>query len=439
MYIAKEITTSIKDKNTIPCFGVGKIATCFLSQLDSIVHSTTDNLCMIGIFGQWGRGKTYFWNQVKAQISERQDCEKHTRKERKQHIHYDIVEFNAWKYQDTPALWAHLYKTMCNSAPKWIYVRYILRLWGTWKRILYILLALGIVFCAVNAVLSYVNALIPTIVTLIAFFIKQAVDICKQGKQLIPQDIWRRKYDEHLGAQNELELALEKMFRVWICKTKVDNHKIILYIDDIDRCDENKMINILDSLRTILENPIIQNGLIVICSLDRDRVVSALQKKYNREAYNLHRDIITEQLDKLFLFSVGLPKLDVSQQQRFVRCLYDETAMDSDILPYSTTRAERSLHYSVSGTQHDLPISEKVIADWLQVLVSHAQNYYLTPRKLRIIYYRLLFASSIMADENEISFTEQLAQSIFNQSICRDEKISINESFSDILEIVVPY
>ena len=131
MYIAKEITTSIKDKNTIPCFGVGKIATCFLLQLDSIAQSTTDNLCMIGIFGQWGRGKTYFWNHVKAQISDRQDGKKHTRKERKQHIHYDIVEFNAWKYQDTPALWAHLYKTMCNSAPKWIYVRYILKLWRT--------------------------------------------------------------------------------------------------------------------------------------------------------------------------------------------------------------------------------------------------------------------------------------------------------------------
>lgn len=437
MYIAKEITTSIKDKNTIPCFGVGKIATCFLLQLDSIAQSTTDNLCMIGIFGQWGRGKTYFWNHVKAQISDRQDGKKHTRKERKQHIHYDIVEFNAWKYQDTPALWAHLYKTMCNSAPKWIYVRYILKLWRTWKKILYILFGLGIVFCAVNAVLSYMNALIPAIATLIAFLIKQVVDICKQGKQLIPQDIWRRKYDEHLGAQNELELALEKLFRVWICKTKVDNHKIILYIDDIDRCDENKMINILDSLRTILENSIIQQRLIVICSLDQDRVVSALQQQYNNETRGSHRDVVTEQLDKLFLFGIGLPQLDDSQQQRFVRCLSNNISEKQDNFTYSLARPIKAIDPDM---ETEIPVTECEIAQWLQSFIESNKKNSLTPRTIRVIYYRLLFASSLISTmEEEPYMTEALAHQIFNRSIQQDKEIHLNECCSDILEIVVPY
>lgn len=438
MYTAQKLTTSIKDKNTIPCFGVGKIASCFLSQLDSIAKSTTDNLCMIGIFGQWGRGKTYFWNQVKAQISDRQDSKKHTRKERKQHIHYDIVEFNAWKYQDTPALWAYLYEIIYKRSNWFAKSRLFCKQTHLLFNLCVILICIIVVICIlVFSHFQFFWKFLFSGTSTIAIIYK-IVDSVEHTLNYFSNIQNHSRYKNILGVQNEIEDSLSNLLSKWICK-HTERRKVILYIDDIDRCNEDKMINILDSLRTILEKPIIQKRLIVICSLDRDRVVSALQKKYNREAYKLHRDIITEQLDKLFLFSVGLPKLDVSQQQRFVRCLHDETSMDSDLRPYSTYRTERSLHYSVIGAQQDLPISEKVIVHWLQLFVSQTPNYYLTPRKLRIIYYRLLFASSIMADENELSFTEQLAQSIFNQSICRDEKISINEYGSDILEIVVPY
>lgn len=396
---------------------------------------------MIGIFGQWGRGKTYFWNQVKAQISDRQKCNKCKLRKRKKSIHYDIVEFNAWKYQDTPALWAYLYETMYGEGRWW--VRLINRLYQI-KKYTSLYSSLLVICMCIIAILFVRHSNMTLFYKWIlsgASGLAIIVDIMQYINQIHQYLLYinrRCGFKDILGVQNEIEDSLSNLLSIWICK-HTERRKVILYIDDIDRCNEDKMINILDSLRTILENPIIQQRLIVICSLDQDRVAFALQKKYNREAYNLHRDIITEQLDKLFLFSVGLPKLDVSQQQRFVRCLYDETSMDSDLRPYSTYRTERSLHYSVIGTQQDLPISEQVIVYWLQLFVSQTPNYYLTPRKLRIIYYRLLFASSIMADENEISFTEQLAQSIFNQSICRDEKISINESFSDILEIVVPY
>lgn len=438
MYIAKEITTSIKDKNTIPCFGVGKIASCFLSQLDSIAQSTIDNLCMIGIFGQWGRGKTYFWNQVKAQISDRQKCNKCKLRKRKKSIHYDIVEFNAWKYQNTPALWAYLYEIIYKRSNWFTKSCLFCKQTHILTNLCVILICIIVVICMlVFSHFQFFWKFLFSGTSTIAIIYK-IVDSVEYTLNYFSNIQNHSRYKNILSVQNEIEDSLSNLLSKWICK-HTERRKVILYIDDIDRCNEDKMINILDSLRTILENSIIQKRLIVICSLDQDRVAFALQKKYNREAYNLRRDIITEQLDKLFLFSVGLPKLDVSQQQRFVRCLYDETVVDSDAIPYSATRAEKSLHYSATRTQQDLPISEEVIANWLQLFVLQTPNYYLTPRKLRIIYYRLLFASSVMADENEVFFTKQLAQNIFNQSIRKDRHISINESFSDILEIVVPY
>jgi hypothetical protein len=426
MYIAKNIIKPIKDQNMHPCFGVKKIATCLLSQIDNISQSENDELCMVGILGQWGRGKTYLWNQVKSCIKNRQ-CNKNTDKE--QNIYYDVVEFNAWKYQNTPALWAYLYKIVCASAPKCVYIKYILRLWRTWES-LCVLFVLLVICCQFFACVFF-----PAVTSVLSLL--QFIDIWHQGKELIPTGIWNRQYDKYLGIQNELEKKLEKLLSVWIKNPGTNKRRVVLYVDDIDRCDEEKMVCILDALRTILENPTIRKRLIVICNLDQNRVISALQCKYNKQI-DLHRNVITEQLDKLFIFSVGLPKLDVSQQQRFLQCLYDNVSDITDEHPYSTNRPERSL-YALDSKQQDSPINEKIIIEWLQKFVEQKKNCYLTPRKLRIIYWRMLFASSIMADENQVYFTEKIAQNIFNQSISRDGNISLNECFSDILEMVVSY
>lgn len=121
LYVASENYEKHKDQSIEPCFGVGTLADCFLKQLDSIVDSDSRNVCMVGIFAPWGRGKSYFFNKVKEKIharnNERQDA----------HVNYDIVEFNAWKYQETPAIWAYLFETLYHHKNLWF------RLWYPFK------------------------------------------------------------------------------------------------------------------------------------------------------------------------------------------------------------------------------------------------------------------------------------------------------------------
>ena len=114
----KGINNDIKDKNVPPCFGIDGIADSFLTQIDKISSTQADNVCMIGIFGEWGRGKSYFFKRLEEKINKRED---------KNSIQYDIVEFNAWKYQDTPALWAYLFETVYHKACFCIKVRYYFR------------------------------------------------------------------------------------------------------------------------------------------------------------------------------------------------------------------------------------------------------------------------------------------------------------------------
>ena len=103
-YKSKEINKGIIDSSVPPCFGVTTLAECYIKQLDKIAEHTNDNFCMLGIFGPWGRGKTYFFRQIKDLLKKR------TRED--ETIKYKIIEFNAWKYQDTPAIWAYLYETI---------------------------------------------------------------------------------------------------------------------------------------------------------------------------------------------------------------------------------------------------------------------------------------------------------------------------------------
>ena len=100
IYTTKENSTKIIDNSVEACFNVKNLAECYVKLIDRACENEQDNVCMFGIFAPWGRGKTYFFRKVKECINERTDSKA---------IQYDIVEFNAWKYQETPAIWAYLF------------------------------------------------------------------------------------------------------------------------------------------------------------------------------------------------------------------------------------------------------------------------------------------------------------------------------------------
>ena len=68
-----------RDGNVNPCFGIDTLVGCYIKQLDEISKHTNENFCMLGIFGPWGRGKTFFFNRIKTKLSERQKS-KHSKK-----------------------------------------------------------------------------------------------------------------------------------------------------------------------------------------------------------------------------------------------------------------------------------------------------------------------------------------------------------------------
>jgi len=61
----------------------------------------SERLCF-GVFGEWGRGKTYLMGKVADNL--------------KREAEYAVVKFSAWKYRRPPQLWAHLYECVVASS-----------------------------------------------------------------------------------------------------------------------------------------------------------------------------------------------------------------------------------------------------------------------------------------------------------------------------------
>lgn len=441
-YKTQILSHNIKDKNVPPCFGRDNIADSFLTQLDNVSSIQEDNVCMIGIFGEWGRGKTYFFNRLKNKLNQRKD---------KDSVKYDIVEFNAWKYQDTPALWAYLFESIYHKAKPCVRAKYKFnRNWGAFFYEM-LLFLLPTIILIVNHYIELIK--IPSSTTIWSLGISSALFILKLCKDhtdvalsLIKQLQSKPDFSHHLGAQAEIEKELESLLKSWISESSSSKKKVLLFVDDIDRCPASKMSDIVESLRVVLENEDIRKRLIVVCSIDPAKLKADISNRLKPIAADEGKlkMYVTEQLDKLFIFSIGLCRLSHGQLCQYLDTLI--TNMDQVVQssrpssngssPVDTTRIVGSIvAYRNSG--EPIEVNE---SDYLNILKDELSTKEgITPRKARIIYYRILFANNILSTNLGSTISDTLVKQIIERSLNIDNNLDINAAFSDVIETAVPY
>ena len=448
-FYATEQYRPIVDINATPCFGVDSLADCYARQIDEIVGSKTESTRMLGIFGPWGRGKTYFFNRLRMNL---EDNTKHS-------VKYKFVEFNAWKYQETPALWAYLYETMYKSAS--IVEKLLIQIKSIWNSMLttnfllywiILFIAWGIekFFCrffddTISQVLNYLN--VPTVfLYLLGGIIHLLKERIVTAKSMIKKYTKRKSYTHYLGIQNEIEEDLQILLQSMV--RKVNKSRVILYIDDIDRCNSHKLISIIESLRTILENPEIQERLVVICSVDESKLMKAYEMEFKENGYTNEEieQYKREQLDKLFIFGVKLPTLDSTQLNTYLSSLIKDSSkantdfanhkVKSEGIPFSTYRKKESLVATAANGVIELN-DENIKEIFQDFLMNHGSKNF-TPRKIRIMYYQLLFALSLSA-KGSGAFTDRIAETMLMKSAGLQYDHDKETAMSDIIDMAVPY
>lgn len=424
-----------KDKDVDACFNVDSLADCFLELIDDVCDGQLSNIPMLGIFAPWGRGKSYLFNRIKEKVNFRNGDDAAMR--------YDIVEFNAWKYQDAPALWAYLFETMFGSRSWWF------RWWYSLKRnlgviVLFALIPVILITASVLIDVDLVNKWkwVVSILSVIAFVITLFLQHFESATSLIRKHSRRTSFSKELGIQAEISKELMILLKSWI---KGDKYRVMLYVDDLDRCSDEKMLDTIEALRTMLEEKEICKRLVVVCSADMLVLDNALKRRY-REIYSDYtpqsiRCLCNDQIDKIFVSSISLRALTEQEQLEYFEKLAGVKR------PVVSTRESLLNNYLSNVPAPELSMVEEekehmTKERMIEILIESVEyrNLHLTPRQLRHIYYRSLLAMNIMASQGQ-SISSQVIHLILARSCNETLDVPHEDTVvhNDVINMVVPY
>lgn len=403
---SNKITISRESKE--PVLQVKEIA----EEIAKIIINLKSRDGIIGIFGKWGRGKTYLmeqiWNDLKLD-------ETHT---------FNRVNFQAWLYQDTPACWAYLYEKFAEAylGNSWILKQYkILRL--NFHRIsgrplLKFLVTLTPLiiwkftpFIQKINLLIYITSFLGIVVLLDLIFLyfknkERAINLIKTYTASFT-------FKPQLGFQAEVQKELVALLNTWIGEKDKNNKQVVLFVEDIDRCCEEKIIQIIDSLRVMLENPDIKNRVVVLAAIDQEVLKRAILWKYkdlfkvNGDKNKLN-DLVVEYMDKLFILGINLCPLSTNERKEIFETY---TPIKEDINLRALNK-QKTVNFKVKTMFIDknqdkfLEISE--IEKQVFSLKFDTQTDLLdTPREINIVYYQYLLARNLLIKLGVFSFKEK--------------------------------
>ncbi|BBE19489.1 phage T7 exclusion protein [Aquipluma nitroreducens] len=479
---------TIKDDQIEPCFNVKNVASVFADHISKLQEETGQ---MVGIFGKWGRGKTYFKKEVEGIF-------------KKENSKYDftIIDFHAWKYQDTPAIWAYLYECLSDE---YFGSQWFIKNWRKFKlnfqreksNIIKDILFLGIAFSLFTSILSLFKSgnlglfgnLIDTIKnnwwqtisggTIISSLLKFWKREGTNAHELLKKYSKGISFNQHLGVQAEIEKELVILLKTWIADKSKE--RLIFFVDDIDRCSEKKIIEIVDSLRVMLEHPAIVKRVIVLVAIDEEKLAMAIRYKY-REFYpptsdnsKILDDLTREYMDKLFISGIKLQALNNDNVNEFISTLVEQDWKDitqNRLFPEEETPKEQvhlgRTELTIANEKKEEALSESEESSltmnenamnetYLEELeASDVKDMFreefmelkeeLTPRQIRILYYRFQLAKNLyiklLDAENDQLITDGLKgllKAIHIKTVSKKDHFVEDPIIDQIAEMVVGY
>jgi hypothetical protein len=374
-------------------------------------------------------------------------------------LHYDKVEYQAWKYQETPASWAYLYEVLtygylnADESARWKWwsrqtrlLRLNLKRNSIWKNLVYVFAAIFMVFIPLIAAEIATVMDIPVVylvfgaITLdLTWLVTLKAKWAPKAKDVIRKFADKHSFKQLLGFQAEIQKEIAILFKAWIGDKAIGKKRIVLFVEDIDRCTEDRILQNVDALRLVLEDNDLSKRLIIVIAVDERILKDAIRGKYKKSesVYAPTSRLVTEYLDKLFLFAIKLGELSGIQKEEFLKELFrNETDKDSWTIdqnslsetipgaPLSTTlsysgsssppssaaarlqdnaaqtevkepvveavqiasESEKAVEISDRLTRHEVKTFRQLVAEWHDI----------TPRQLRIFYYRYLLLKHLL-------------------------------------------
>ena len=212
------------------------------SRILAAAASDTRGPFTIGVFGEWGTGKTSLMRLIERRLSDNPDIV--------------TVWFNAWRYEQEEHPIIPLVGTIVQALEK--HKGLSQRFGASGRQLIRSLRAIAYGFSAKSTVK------VPGFAEVEASFV--AKDMIDRNERLTPDPLLDRSL--YFGAFNSLEDVKLR-----------ENVRVVVLIDDLDRCFPDQAIRLLESIKLVLAQP----GFIFILGVARQVIEGYLQHRYSAE------------------------------------------------------------------------------------------------------------------------------------------------------------
>jgi Cdc6-like AAA superfamily ATPase len=238
----------------------------YASALTSAIFETDPHFT-IGIFGKWGSGKTTLLKKIQH-LLELSYSEKVL-----------TVFFDAWRYQSEEHMLLPILDTL---------LEHLKRKETHWREL-----------C------SKVKRLVASLTTATKFKLSIAEVDVKRAREQWQVD--EQAKSDYFGWLSELQKALD------VARHDDPDRRIVMLIDDLDRCVPPKVVEVLESIKVMLDVP----GFIFVLALDELVVEQAIQSYYGQN-YSVPSK---EYIKKLVQVEFRLPPLRTQDVVNYVQIL----------------------------------------------------------------------------------------------------------------------